>query len=384
MKHFVTSLFGALALLLLLSSSEGFAQTAPLSSYRAHQSAQSPRSIAIVSSTAPRPAFAPFLEGKGPNGLEPLSQLFDTLLYFDTTSYNWYRLPSDIGRQTSSGGDTLDQINAYGERFTAPAGSWYLDSVQVLLAAITFDDANQNGNRILVRALGQQQQGTGTTLRYFANGTLIDSNSIYPSVSDNGSGKMAILPMDSLGHLVGVNMAKHKKVTNFFVLVSVLDTLETSVVLRGDSVTGTPGQALDNNVNRSYLFTNTIQQYYAGITFGNPPSDPFYPNFYIIAYLSNSPSAVASAQPSAFALEQNYPNPFNPSTEISYSIAQASKVSLTVTNALGQTVATLVNASQSVGDHSVHFDASSLPSGTYFYTLKAGSFTQTRRMVLSK
>ena len=95
----------------------------------------------------------------------------------------------------------------------------------------------------------------------------------------------------------------------------------------------------------------------------------------------------------SFRLSQNYPNPFNPTTTISYSIpapsAMAGKqsavnVTLTVYNALGQKVATLVKKAQAPGNYTVQFDASGLPSGIYFYTLHAGNSIATKKMILMK
>ncbi|MDP4174122.1 MAG: T9SS type A sorting domain-containing protein [Bacteroidota bacterium] len=90
------------------------------------------------------------------------------------------------------------------------------------------------------------------------------------------------------------------------------------------------------------------------------------------------------AQPSRFSLEQNYPNPFNPSTVIKYSISKASNVTLKVYNVLGKEIATLVNANQGAGEYSVSFDAKSLASGIYFYTISAGSYIETKKMILTK
>jgi N-acetylneuraminic acid mutarotase/thiol-disulfide isomerase/thioredoxin len=86
----------------------------------------------------------------------------------------------------------------------------------------------------------------------------------------------------------------------------------------------------------------------------------------------------------SFALEQNFPNPFNPSTMIRYNVPNRSSVTLTVTDVLGRTVATLVNGVVNEGLHSVNFDANGLQSGNYFITLRSGDFVQTRSMTLLK
>jgi hypothetical protein len=86
--------------------------------------------------------------------------------------------------------------------------------------------------------------------------------------------------------------------------------------------------------------------------------------------------------PTSFTLEQNYPNPFNPSTTISYALNTAAHISLDVYDITGRHVATLVNGMKSAGSYSVTFDAQDLPSGIYYYQLKAENFSTTRKMVL--
>jgi hypothetical protein len=88
--------------------------------------------------------------------------------------------------------------------------------------------------------------------------------------------------------------------------------------------------------------------------------------------------------PTSFALNQNYPNPFNPSTTISFDVPVTSKVILNVYDILGNHVATLVNETKEAGRYNVTFDASKYTSGVYIYRIQAGSFVQTKKMILMK
>ena len=88
--------------------------------------------------------------------------------------------------------------------------------------------------------------------------------------------------------------------------------------------------------------------------------------------------------PAGYGLSQNYPNPFNPATTIEFSMAEAGFVSVRIYDLLGQEVKTLVNEQKAPGSYRVTFDATDLPSGTYFYTLRAGGFAQTKKMILMK
>lgn len=96
--------------------------------------------------------------------------------------------------------------------------------------------------------------------------------------------------------------------------------------------------------------------------------------------------------PSNYSLFQNYPNPFNPSTTIKFMVPsvmasgakQSQLVTIKVYDILGNEVASLVNEEKSAGEYSIEFDAKDLTSGIYFYQLKAGSFIETKKMILLK
>ena len=86
--------------------------------------------------------------------------------------------------------------------------------------------------------------------------------------------------------------------------------------------------------------------------------------------------------PHVYKLHYNYPNPFNPSTIIRYQLSLPSKVSLRVYDVNGNEVERLVDELKAAGIHEVNFDAKGLASGIYFYKLQAGSFVETKKMML--
>jgi len=88
--------------------------------------------------------------------------------------------------------------------------------------------------------------------------------------------------------------------------------------------------------------------------------------------------------PTSYELHQNYPNPFNPSTKISWQSPVGSHQTLKIFDILGNEIATLVNEYKPAGKYEVEFNAANLPSGVYFYQLKAGDFISTKKMVLLK
>ncbi len=88
--------------------------------------------------------------------------------------------------------------------------------------------------------------------------------------------------------------------------------------------------------------------------------------------------------PGNFVLSQNYPNPFNPETIIKFGIPTETNVQLSIYNALGEMIKVLLNEMKIAGNYEIPFNASSLPSGIYFYRLQAGNYIETKKMVLMK
>jgi hypothetical protein len=121
----------------------------------------------------------------------------------------------------------------------------------------------------------------------------------------------------------------------------------------------------------------------AGMRWNTPGSG----HIYLARYEGSEPPnrcGPDNALSAACSLAPNYPNPFNPKTGIAFDLPRAAHVNLAVYDILGQQVAQLALGMQSAGHHAVNFDGSSLPTGTYYCRLKAGQYTQTRKMLLLK
>jgi hypothetical protein len=106
-----------------------------------------------------------------------------------------------------------------------------------------------------------------------------------------------------------------------------------------------------------------------------------YASYNIVSAVESNPDNQA---PVTYALKQNYPNPFNPSTRIEFHLPVPGWTTIVVYNAVGQEVATLVNAKLERGVHAVTCNVSHLTSGVYFYKIKSGDFSQVRKMMLMK
>jgi poly(3-hydroxybutyrate) depolymerase len=139
---------------------------------------------------------------------------------------------------------------------------------------------------------------------------------------------------------------------------------------------GTPTAAAPlGHVNRDISASSEIWNFFKRNPHPNPPV--------------GIEDGISDVQPEAFALYDNYPNPFNPSTLIRFSLPKASQVDLQIFNVLGQSVRTLVSENLAAGEHTAVWDGKNdaglaLPSGTYFYRIKAGDFKAVKKMLLLK
>lgn len=134
------------------------------------------------------------------------------------------------------------------------------------------------------------------------------------------------------------------------------------------------------------LWNNSADQYFQVHVPVLPTTGQFDPNNWILktATVASIGDDGSSGAPSSYRLDQNYPNPFNPSTTIRYGLPHNSYVTVTVYNTLGQQIAQLVNEQQQAGFYDVVLRGDGLTSGVYFYTLRAGDFVQTKKLVVMK
>jgi len=163
------------------------------------------------------------------------------------------------------------------------------------------------------------------------------------------------------------------------------------VVLKNTSIIGTSrvglrGTSVGNDgVNQYSLF-----KFYCDGNPNQPPEDDWswWSQDVTLGFAAvvdiYGPLEVEVNPPYEFALEQNYPNPFNPNTSIQYAVSSRQFVSLKIYDVLGNEVATLVNEEKPAGSYVVEFYGNGLPSGVYFYQLKADSYIKTKKMIIIK
>ena len=146
------------------------------------------------------------------------------------------------------------------------------------------------------------------------------------------------------------------------------------------------GFGISNNSNAELI--SITGQNFAGVSSNSATS--LFSGFMAGSYsILTGVAASGDKLPNEYNLYQNYPNPFNPVTKIKYSIPAVethrdASVRLEVYDILGRRIASLVNERQKPGDYEVTFDGSGLASGVYFYSLSAGTFHQTKKLILLK
>lgn len=346
--------------------------------------AQQSRTLA-PSTGAPSVEAAPFIDPSIKPLSPPSSPQANTLelLYVDTVAqqFRYYVLPSFVNFDTSNDpGPQIfrDTMFALAQRYSAPTsfgsgGHVYLDSIFLIVFPVRWTDNTENKINI---TLHRQTSANGV----FFPGQLVpgtDTISIFPD---------ELLPEEP--NYLMIPLPNHPDVgRNFFIQVSVPYDMtygedENNLIgLFGDSTLYEGSYVA--NLHRMTINGFWYRAPYAGFSVGG--GEEYYGNLFMTAYVSDAKTgAVDDLELTGDALAQNYPNPFNPSTQIAFSLADGGMTTLKVYNQLGDEVASLVDGYQAAGKHEVRFDATELPSGTYYYTIKSGAFTSTKHLVLSK
>jgi predicted phosphodiesterase len=171
---------------------------------------------------------------------------------------------------------------------------------------------------------------------------------VYQEVPQPSNKNFTTISSSEYGYINGVFIPSRG-----YILVTVTDTSTKVEYIRTYLTSEEDAERKNGEVSHSYTILNSDQ------TFNNTP-------------------------PKEFTLHQNFPNPFNPSTKINYAIPEMGFVTLKVYDVLGNELETLVDEEKLAGSFGVEFNATDLPSGVYFYKLQAGSFVETKKMVILK
>lgn len=146
---------------------------------------------------------------------------------------------------------------------------------------------------------------------------------------------------------------------------------------------------VDGLTNSGYLISSGVLSYCTRYYWRANASNPFGTGQWSEVWTfkticQSSINLISSEIPTENKLYNNYPNPFNPNTIIKFNIKDSRPVTLKIFDILGKEVSTLINGKLLSGIYEVSFDGSNFPSGVYFYTIRAGKFTDTKRMLLLK
>jgi hypothetical protein len=210
--------------------------------------------------------------------------------------------------------------------------------------------------------LYRNYDGAGSTfgpLHVYASTDRIEMNSVYASLDDVDGGRLHLV-------LINKNMSR-------------AETAHVTIAA-GRQYSSGIAYAMFQSGPTIQQVTDAITVVNNELTYDLPPLSAHH------LVLSTSPASVRSGHllPERVELDQNYPNPFNSSTEITYRLPAAGRVTLVVYDLLGRELAKLVEGYEDAGRHSVTFDAGHLASGIYFYRLCTGATARNGRMLLLK
>jgi serine protease len=330
-----------------------------------------------------------YLDSLTPPVLKVASDIIDTFYNYssiDTNkTYYWFVIAKNSsGQQTSN--------NAPWRFFTGAASS----SGEITQSLSMFDGWNMLSlPLIVIDPRKETQYPTATSKAFGYDGSYTISESLKYSI----------------GYWVKFDSAELVDITGFKFEKDTIDVIDKwnmigcpSEYIPVDSISSIPGGIITSNFfgydGSTYKKVDTLKPGYGYWVKVNQKGQLILRNNSSIAMMNRIKIRPTSETPppppdgdnisnienriSNFALEQNYPNPFNPSTIIHYQLPVDSWVTLKIYNLLGVEIAILINEDKKVGRYEVEFDASTLPSGVYFYRLIAGDYASTNKFLLLK
>jgi hypothetical protein len=187
---------------------------------------------------------------------------------------------------------------------------------------------------------------------------------------------------------IGVRFSEIMDTASVRTALSISPSVKGKIVWLNSNTTilFTPDSALPYNTNFTVTIAPTAKSIYGFFVDGN--KDSVGGDAIILTFrTAKAPTGVAQRNdllPSEYQLAQNFPNPFNPKTDIQFSLPRSSRTTLKIYDILGREVATLLDDNLGAGRYTVSFDASSIPSGVYFYRIVASEFSAVKKMMLAK
>jgi len=298
---------------------------------------------------------------------------------------------ADSKNGTVVGGDYA--FNGTGESSgmyrTTDGGETWTDQTQTshILQDVYYADAN-NGWAVGTGGTVLKTSDGGATWEFQASGTIKDLNAVSFADANNG------FVVGQVGKILGTtNGGIPVELTSFSTQSNGNNVLlkwstATEINNRGFEVQ----RSSDNSEYTRIGFVegngSATEQHTYSYTDKNLNKGKYYYRLKQIdldgGYKYSDVAEVTVNAPIEFSLQQNYPNPFNPETTIKYSIPEKLHVILKVYDILGSEIGTLINEVKPAGIYELNWSAVNLPSGVYFYQLKAGSYIETRKMIMMK
>ena len=394
MKKFVTVLF-SLALL-------GYCGQASFGQQASHVVRVSKAGITTAAVGAPASESNSVVFEQANKGTWPLLA-FEQLSYFaDTTGGNWFFYPADfdstgpikVRYPDGSIRDTNVTLfyKGVGERFTTNLKTAYLDSVQM-----TFLPINMGPNDhmyFFVRPVNSFQPTDGS--QPFPVVDFFNQNSPVPITKQViYSGALTMNALNTISVKFN-HLSLSAKNHNFAIVAQPMGPgiATDTIFYQLDAALSDyqPTWAIDSDQSRSYIMRYDSAAQIAGngplgdlqqVQGGTLTGQAYFGNLIMNAYLSGVAAGVDQAGHPINSIDQNFPNPVSGKSSIAYSLGSTGPVSIRVYNELGNLVSTLVENEQSSGDHAATFNAANLPNGTYYYKIQAGSYSDTKMMIVS-